>query len=181
MTETDNRRRRFVNRHPEPPYDRGWPFSLLDLMRDLRYEIASRGLLRGYARWLQGQATRHDEVLAASRIAAPERARRASRSGGWGWNPFWGWRYRMGFRVPTSVAVVLGFVGFYLRLFVIAVWLLPVLALTTVLFAIVVPLALLRGALTTGLVGGLATAAGVLWFYWLLSGTVDAEVTGTDA
>ena len=98
-------------------FERGWPFSVTDLLRDLRYDVSQQGFVRGIPAWTWGQASRVGEIFEASRAEGREEARARQGGGGWSWNMFSGWYYRSRPGVPKGLAVIAAFIWFYFRLF----------------------------------------------------------------
>lgn len=158
-------------------YERGWPFSLVDQLRDLRYDVSQHGFVRGFPTWIWGQASRVGEVAKASRDEGREEARARRGNSGWNWNLFRGWHFRARPGVPTGLAIIIAFIWFYLRLFLIVV--------SLVFFILIAPLygllgiwtLLTGGSLAAVAVAGLVAVIGLSLSWWLQSS--DAETRPT--
>lgn len=156
-------------------YERGWPFSIVDLVRDLRYDVSQQGFLRGVPRWTWGQASRVGEVAKASSKEGREQARAQRGSSGWNWNLLRGWHFSMGRGIPGMgpIAVIAAFIWFYLRLLLLVylTFMIVVLAPAWALGGIWVLVT--EGAFVLAGIGMLATAICSVVIWWLQSS--DAE------
>jgi hypothetical protein len=156
-------------------YERGWPFSVIDLLRDLQYDVSQHGFLRGIPAWTWGQASRVGEIFEASRAEGRNEARAQRSSGGWGWNMLRGWHLKMSPGIPTGLAVLAAFIWFYLRLLL--------LLFSLLFFVAIAPLYAVLGMwslFTGGSVGAVvvvflfaALGGGVAW--WLQSSDAEAR------
>jgi hypothetical protein len=158
-------------------YERGWPFSMIDQLRDLRYDVSQRGYVRGVPTWAWGQASRVGEVAKASSAEGREEARARRGSRGWNWNPLRGWHFSTGMGIPgmRPIATIAAFIWFYLRLF---------LLIYLIFMLVVAPPALAVGSLwilvteaafVLAGIGILAAGVGFAVIWWLQSSDAEAR------
>lgn len=156
-------------------WERGWPFSVMDQLRDLQYDVSQRGFLRGFPTWIWGQASRVGEIGKASRAEGREEAHARRSKRGWNWNFLRGWHFKIAPGVPSGVAVIAAFIWYYLRLVLLTV--------SLIFFMLIAPLYALLGIWTLVTGGSLATVAvaggaaviGIVLIWWLQSSNAETR------